>query len=266
MSRKVYKVLIVEDKPIFSEPLKMRINQDEKFEVMAVTDSVKDAYSLIKIGLPDAVIVDLQLKEGDGCDLLRQIRGAKESLSVQPYVLVTTAFESETLTAMLSSGLVDYAFSKKNLSYSPDEVLKHLRLVSDFFYRNRTPDKQMETTALEREDMIRTRIDSELNQYYMNHGSPGVEYLAELIYQAYHLKKIESVPVMQLYAVVGKKYKATPNAVDNAVRRVINGAFNKTATEDIERLYTPYVDIGRGAPRNKEFIVYVAAKLRSEKL
>jgi len=266
VSKKTYKVLIVEDKAVFSEPLKMHINQDEKFEVMAVTDSVKDAYKLIKTGLPDAIIVDLQLKEGDGCDLLHQVRNTKDSLPIQPYVLVTTAFESETLTAMLTSGLVDYSFNKKNLSYSPDEVLKHLRYASDFFYRNRKPDKQMVTTALEREDMIRTRINSELNQYYMNQGSQGLEYLVEMIYLVYHLPKTENAPVMQLYVDVGKKYQVTPNSVDNAIRRLVHGAFIKTAIEDLERLYTPYVDIGRGAPRNKEFIIYVANKLREENL
>jgi len=266
MNGKRYKVLIVEDNPAFSEPLKSHINQDEQFEVMAITDSVRDAYKLLKAGLPDAIIVDLKLAEGDGCDLLNQIRNTKENLSIQPYTLVTTSFNSAPLMDMLTDGLCDYVFHKRNSSYSPEEILKHLQLASKYFYRNRTPEKHIVNTVLEREEMLRARISSELNQYYMNQGSQGIDYLIEIIYQVIHLPKTETAPIMQLYIDVARHFQVTPNAVDNCIRRLLNGAFLKTAPEDLERLYTPYVDIGRGAPRNKEFIIYVAAKIREENL
>jgi len=263
---KRYKVLIVEDKPTYSEPLRMCIKQDESFEVLAVTDSVRDAFKLVKTGLPDAIIVDLQLAEGDGFDLLNQIHGAKESLSVFPYILVTTKFNSETVMEILCDGLADYVFSKSNLSYSPEEILKHLRLLSKQFYRNRKPETQLINTALEKEAMLRKRIANELNQYYLNQGSQGIEFLIEIIYRVIQLPKTEKIQIGHYYIEIGKLYNTTPNTIDMSIRRLLNGAFLRTAQEDLERLYTPYVDIGRGAPRNKEFIVYVADKIRNENL
>jgi len=263
---KRYKILIVEDKPAYSEPLRRCINKDDGFEVLAVTDSVSDAFKLVKTGLPDAIIVDMQLAEGDGFDLLNQIHNAKENLSVFPYILVTTKFSSDTVMEILCDGLADYVFSKRNLSYSPEQILKHLRLISKHFFRNRKPETKLINTVLEREAMIRKRIANELNQYYLNQGSQGIEFLIEIIFRVMHLPKNEKVQIGHLYIEIGKLYNTTPNTIDMSIRRLLNGAFLRTAQEDLERLYTPYVDIGRGAPRNKEFIIYVADKIRNENL
>ena len=265
-SERRYKVLIVEDNPKYSKPLQTQINQDENFAVLGVTDSVKDAYKLIKTGLPDVVIVDLQLAEGDGFDLLNQIRAGKESLPVWPYVLVTTQFDSEIVMEILCDGLVDYVFLKRNASYSPEAVLKHLHLASKHFYRNKKANAQSKDTALEREEMVRGRIRQELNQYYLNQGSQGIDFLVELIYRVMQLPQTQKIQISQLYTDVGKLFHTTPNTIDMSIRRLLNGAFLKTATEDLERLYTPYVDIGRGAPRNKEFIIFVANKIRKENI
>ena len=262
--KRCYKILIVEDEEKFSEPLRMHIKQDHSFEVMAVTNSAKDAFRLIKAGLPDAIIIDLQLAEGDGFDLLNQIQDAKDNLSVFPYILVTTKFASETSMEILSAGLADYVFWKNNLSYSPEGILTHLKIASKCFYRNRKSDSKRINTALERETMLRKRISNELNQYYLNQGSQGIEFLVEIIYRAVHLPKNENVKIGQLYIELGKIYHTTPNTVDSSIRRLLNSAFLRTYPDDLERLYTPYIDIGRGAPRNKEFILYVADKIRNE--
>lgn len=264
MSAKRYKVLIVEDSPVFYEPLRAEINRDGEFEVMGVTGSVREAQKLIRTGLPDVIIVDLRLSEGDGCDLLNFVRDTKDKLSILPYTVVTTTFGSEPLMDMLSDGLCDYIFHKKNLSYSAGEVLKHLRLASKYFHRNRRPGSTTVSSALEQEEMIRMRISREINQYYLNQGSPGIDYLVETIYRVIKLPRAENPPVMQLYVEVGKQYGMTANSIDNAIRRQVHAAFMRTCPEDIKRLYSPYLDIGRGVPRNKEFIVYIANKIRAE--
>lgn len=265
-SNKLYKVLIVEDNPKYSKPLQAHINQDDNFTVLEVTDSVKDALKIIKTALPDAIIVDLQLAEGDGFDLLNQVCQLRGTLSIFPYILVTTKFESETVMDILCDGLVDYVFSKHNNSYCPKEILKHLRLASKHFHRNKKRDTQVLPTELEQEEMHRTRIYNEINQYYLNQGSQGVAFLVEMIYRAMQIPKHEKIHIGELYITVGKQFNVTANTVDMSIRRLLNGAFLKTAVEDIERLFTPYIDIGRGVPRNKEFIVYVANKLREENI
>lgn len=261
---KPYKVLILEDDPHYSEPLKAQILQDEKFTLLGVTDSAEEAYKQIKTALPDVVIVDLELKEGDGIELLDRLRRPGENLPLMPYLLVITAFVSEPISTRLTEGLADYMFKKQNRSYSPEKVLKHLHIMSSQFHRNKKPEVKRMDSSVEMEKRIRTRIDSELEQYYMSQSAQGKDYLAESIYQVMHLPPFDRVQIGEIYVSVGKVYKKEAHNVDMAIRRLLATAFLQTSPDDLERIYTPYVDIGRGAPRNKEFITYIANKIKKE--
>ena len=265
-ARKRYKVLIVEDERLYSEPLKESIKSDQEFEVLAITDSVNQAYNLIQTGLPDVIIVDLQLKEGDGMDLLSRIREIKENLAIKPYILTITAFASNTIATALNNGLADYMLNKKNESFSPDLVLNHLRIMSQQFHRNKKPEAQIIDSSLETEAILRARINSELEQYYMSQSTQSKDYLAEAIYLASQVSKYDKLEIGQIYLNVGKLYRKDPHNVDMAIRRLINTAFMNTNPDDIERIYKPYLDTNRGVPKNKEFIAYVANKIKKENI
>ena len=261
-----YKVLILEDDPRFAEPLVAQIEEDEKFEVLGVTASSEEAYKLLKAGAPDVVIVDLQLTEGDGYELLARIRDPNENLSIQPYVFVSTWFASDMTMSALSDGLADYVYKKQNESYSPEKILNHLHIVSRQFRNNRNLEVQRIDSAIEAEKRIRARITRELDQYYMNQGSGGKEYLIEIIYRTIQLSRYDELQIGQMYIEVGKLFRKEPTAIDASVRRLIDSAFLRTDPKDLQRLYPPYLDIGRGAPRNKEFVAYVADKIKKEKI
>jgi len=261
-----YKVLILEDDPRFAEPLKVRIEDDDKFEVLGVTDSSTEAYKLLKSGVPDVVIVDLQVTEGDGYELLAKIRDPNENLPIQPYVLVITWFVSDMTMMTLSDGLADYVYKKQNESYSPENILKHLHIVSRQFHRNRDKEVQVIDSALDMERRLRMRITREIDQFYMNQGSSGKEYLIEIIYRTIQLPQHEDLQIGQMYIEVGKLFRKEANAIDISIRRLLDAAFLRTDSKALERLYSPYVDIGRGAPRNKEFVVFIANKIKKENI
>ena len=261
---KPYKILILEDDPRYSEPLKAQILQDDRFTLLGVTDSAEMAYKQIKTSLPDVVIVDLELSEGDGIELLDCLQAAGESLPLMPYLLVTTAFASESIAARLSAGLADYMFRKQNQSYSPEKVLKHLHIMSSQFQRNKRPSAKLISSSMETEKLMRTRIESELEQYYMSQSTQAKDYLAECIYQVMNLSPFEKVEIGKFYVSVGQVYKKESRNVDMAIRRLLSTAFLQTSPDDLERLYKPYVDIDRGAPRNKDFITYTANKIKKE--
>ena len=261
---KLYKVLILEDDPRYAEPLKTQIVRDSAFKLLGVTDSADEAYTLIKTGLPDAIIVDLGLSEGDGIELLHRLRSPNESLPIMPYVLVITSFTSELVMAELSEGLADFVFKKQNKSYSPEKIVKHLHIMSRQFHRNKQPVAKPIDNSLDVEKQIRMRIDSELEQYYMSEAAAAKKYLAECIYQVIILPEFDQVRIGEIYTVVGELYKKEARNVDMGVRRLLSTAFIRTHPDDLERLYAPYVDIGRGSPQNKDFIVHVANKIKKE--
>ena len=261
---KPYKILIVEDDPDYAEPLRDCFNKTEEFKVLGVTDSATIAYRLVKSGLPDVVLVDLELKEGDGFDLLARISDPEENWPLPPYIIVLTEFQAKTALRKIKSGLANFLFKKENEGYSPELLLRHLTIMQDQFARNRKPEQPRLDSSLEKEALLRGRIEAELDQYYIRQGAQGREYVAEMIYKAVVLPKHEKLQITQLYIEVGKLYQNDPHNVTMSVNRLLQSAFNKTAPEDLARVYTPYVDIERGAPQVNEFVAYTANKIRSE--
>jgi len=244
--------------------MKKQVMQDDNFSLLAVTDSADKAYKLIKTGLPDAIIVDLELNEGDGIELLHRLRSPSEVLAVVPYILVVTAFSSDPVMATLTEGLSDYMLRKQNRSYSPEKVLKHLLFMSYQFQRNKKSEEMLIDSSMETEQLVRTRIESELEQYYMSQAASARDYLVECIYRAVFLPPYEQLKIGDIYLTVGKLYRKEPRSIDMAIRRLLVTAFIQTCPSELVEIYGPYVEIGRMAPRNKDFIAYVANKVKKE--
>jgi DNA-binding response OmpR family regulator len=265
--RKRYKVLILEDDPHYAEPLRMQIQSDDQFELLGVTGRASEAYQLLKAGLPDVVIVDLQLDEGDGYGFLQQIRDPNENLALIPYVLVTTMFASDMTMSILTSKYADHVIKKHNESYSPELVLRHLHIASSQFDRNSISKGQQIVSALDLKERLRMRFERELDRYTIQQTMDGKAHLIELLYLAYQLPHHVPLRVEELYAEVGKPHQKTGDAVSAAIRRVLDYAFLRTDPDELARLYRPNLDAQKGGrPENKEFITVVVDKIRKENI
>ena len=263
---KRYKVLIVEDDIRYSEPLKMHLNQTEDFVTMAVTDSATEAFRLVKAGLPDAMIVDLQLREGDGVQLLQQIFDTSHELPIRPYTLALTSVMSERMRGRLNSGLADFTFSKKMKGYHPELLVGHLRAMSLEFDRNTMAKPQEVYSALDKDTLIRTRVERELDHYYIKPGNEAKEYLIDAVCIVISMPRQEKPVLKKIFAEVGKKYGKECYNVNIRISYLIHAAFIRTDETDLANAYRPYRDVHRGAPTNKEFIFYIADKIRSENI
>lgn len=79
---KKFRVLLVEDHPMFREQLKQLIAKESDMHVCGETDNSGDALELIKSGSPDVMIVDLTLKGASGLDLLKDLKAQGSSVPV----------------------------------------------------------------------------------------------------------------------------------------------------------------------------------------
>jgi len=261
-----YKVLIVEDDPRYSEPLKDFLNQTEDFKVVQVTVSAEKALQLVKAHLPDVLIVDLLLTDGDGdgMQLLQSIYDSKENLPIKPYILVTTNVGSEKTLARLNSGLADFIFSKKMNSYSPKFILGHLRTMALAFDCNTATVNQEIISPIDKETLIRTRVESELNNYYIKPNNKSKDYLIDAICMIFEIPKDKNPVYKEIFTKIGKRYNKQSNNVNMCIDNLIQRAFEKTDHDDLKRIYEPYLDLSRGAPTTSEFISYIANKIRRE--
>lgn len=67
------KIVIVDDHPVFIRGLMMLLSSVKKYSVEAAADSIVSALEAVKTKMPDVVIVDLNLGDEDGLDLIKQL-------------------------------------------------------------------------------------------------------------------------------------------------------------------------------------------------
>lgn len=73
-SEKKYKVVLVEDHPMFREHISQLINRDLGVTVCGEADNIQDGLAIIRETQPDVAIVDLTLKGSNGLELLKDIK------------------------------------------------------------------------------------------------------------------------------------------------------------------------------------------------
>ncbi|OYV05553.1 MAG: DNA-binding response regulator [Verrucomicrobiales bacterium VVV1] len=73
---KKIRVLIVEDHPFFRSGLAQWLNQQERVTCCGEAGSVREARQAIADSLPDVILMDLRLGDGEGLDLIAEITQA----------------------------------------------------------------------------------------------------------------------------------------------------------------------------------------------
>lgn len=77
-----FKVLLVEDHPMFRDHLAQLIRRDLGMVICGETDNIRDAMQLISQQKPDIAIVDITLRGSSGLELLKDIKAQGISLDV----------------------------------------------------------------------------------------------------------------------------------------------------------------------------------------
>lgn len=147
---KSYKVLLVEDHPMFREHLGQLINRELGMSVCGEADNIKDAMRLIQKTQPDIAIVDITLRGSSGLELLKDIKA--QGLNIN--VLVLSMHDEELYAERaLRAGAKGY-ITKNEAS---TEVVKAIRCVMQ---GEVYASKQMTARLLER--MTHRRAGSDI--------------------------------------------------------------------------------------------------------
>lgn len=96
-------LLLIEDDPFFASAIAMPL-RDERI-VVDITDSGEEAVELAKRGDFDAIILDLNLPDMSGLEVIRRIRAAKIST---PVLVVSGEREAQMKVRALTAGGDDY--------------------------------------------------------------------------------------------------------------------------------------------------------------
>ena len=83
-------LVLVDDHPFLLDGLEQLLSLDPDFEVLAKCGTAGEALHAAETLVPDVLILDLRLREGDGFSVLRELAGR-----ARPAVIVLTATENE---------------------------------------------------------------------------------------------------------------------------------------------------------------------------
>ena len=117
-----FRILIVDDHPIVRQGLRRLIDQEEDLSVCGEAEDVKEARDAIQALSPDAVILDISLKNSDGVDLLKELRIRRLKT---PVLVLSMHDESIYAERLLSAGANGYIMKQE----ASDRFLAALREV-----------------------------------------------------------------------------------------------------------------------------------------
>ncbi len=128
-------VLIIDDEKNFTESLQLAI--EDAFSVVSVS-SLSMARAALKDSTPDAILLDVYMPDGEGIELLRELKNSHR----MPIVIVMTAFATvENAIHALKEGAVDYVTKPMDI----DKLKRELGV----YLENRSLQKKI--SSLDRE-------------------------------------------------------------------------------------------------------------------
>ena len=153
------KILIVEDDKAAVEAIKDAMSYTEGMQVVGTTDSATQGLKLVEAVKPHAIILDLELNEGDGLNFLKNL--STLMLNYKPFVLVTTNTTSKTVHDIVRNNGGDFIYTKNTLNYNPHALISILQSVDD--YLEAAPPKE-DLRWVSRTE-LRKRLRSSLLKY-----------------------------------------------------------------------------------------------------
>jgi len=100
-----WRVLVVEDEPVALEAHAAYVARVPGFEVAATAPTAREALRVLAATPVDVVLLDMNLPDGHGLDVVRAMRAAGSRADV---IAVTSARELEVVRAAVSQGVVQY--------------------------------------------------------------------------------------------------------------------------------------------------------------
>ena len=124
------RILIVEDDRQIAEIQRRFVERLENVELCGIAHSLGDARDLIDVMAPHLILLDIYFPDGNGLDLLRELRARDSSSDV---ILITAAKEVEPLKSALRGGVFDYILKPlvfERLEEAVNRYRDHLRQLS----------------------------------------------------------------------------------------------------------------------------------------
>ena len=259
MEKEPIRILIVEDDLNECECYKNIVKNREDVKLVGITNSSTKALDEFEIHKPDAIILDLELTDGEGSgfDFIESMKEyPKDKL---PKMVVTTNVHSTAVYDYCHSNNIDFVFYKKQKNYSHENIINTILLLKNYETVNKVINLEPENDKLQ--ETIYNKINKELDLIGVGTHLHGRKYLCDAIYFILNSGDNSKISIVQHLVA---KYKKSSSTISRAMQNAILHAWRITPIEDLTKYYTARVNYETGVPTPTEFIYYYSDKIRKE--
>lgn len=169
------RIIVIEDNPVFADYVcRLLASQGFKSEATYTCNGARKLFA--KMQEDDIVLADLRLPDGDGIDLLGELRKQGRN---NPYIVMTDYDEVPTAVRSMKSGAEDY-IPKKLIE---DNLLPLLRTLRKRMERHEAPIYERQSAAF-REIDHKTKLvaATDMSVLILGESGTGKEHIAEKIH------------------------------------------------------------------------------------
>jgi two-component system nitrate/nitrite response regulator NarL len=113
-------ILIIDDHPLFRKGLSQLIQTAEEFEIVGEASGGKEGIALAHSLRPDIILLDLNMKDMSGIDVLKALKPADIDTRI---IMLTVSDNAEDLVAALRAGADGYLLK----DMEPEDLLVNIR-------------------------------------------------------------------------------------------------------------------------------------------
>lgn len=113
-------ILIIDDHPLFRKGLMQLIQTAEEFDIVGEASGGKDGIALALALHPDMILLDLNMKDMNGIEVLTQLKSADIDARI---IMLTVSDHAEDLVAALRAGADGYLLK----DMEPEDLLANIR-------------------------------------------------------------------------------------------------------------------------------------------
>ena len=124
MNTLLTRVVIAEDDTRIAEIQQNFVEQIDGFEVVGLSHSLAQTQQMIQILEPDLLLLDIHFPDGNGLDLLKNLRDQDKEIDI---ILVTAARDIDTLKSAMHGGIFDYIVKPLVFERIKDSLQRYLQ-------------------------------------------------------------------------------------------------------------------------------------------
>jgi DNA-binding NarL/FixJ family response regulator len=254
------KILLIEDDTTECRNIVRAVDITEGIRLVGVTNSTDKAAESVKNGVPDAIILSLELRAagGESYAFMKQLTDMK--LEAFPYILVTANGSSPAAHAEARDMGADFIMCRQQEGYSAESVIEFLSSMKSVILGKK---KISGTDTLSPEDKeeikqrLLKRIHTEFDLVGVSPKVVGRKYLVDGIL------RIMEQPEPNFSRKIAAHFGKSVPSVERAMQTAITGAWKCNPAQELARHYTARINPDKGTPTVTEFIYFYAAKVKN---